>query len=71
MVEDGPNRFLVESIGAVNSQILSSQRRDFIPVLGGKGNSEVFCFFEILESPTAKQVRSVDLRMNNLLILPG
>ncbi|KAK7409433.1 hypothetical protein QQX98_008394 [Neonectria punicea] len=56
MVGDQPNRFLVESIGHVNSQILSTQRREFHPVLGEKGESEVFCFYETLQSPTAQEV---------------
>lgn len=56
MVSDQPNRFLVESIGHINSQILSTQRRDFHTALGGKGDSEVFCFYEMLQSPTAQQV---------------
>jgi hypothetical protein len=56
MVGDGPNRFLIESIGRVNSQILSMQQREFHKALGGKGDSEIFCFFETVESPTAIQV---------------
>jgi hypothetical protein len=56
MVGDGPNRFLIESIGRVNSQILSIQQREFHKALGGKGDSKIFCFFETVESPTAIQV---------------
>ncbi|KAH7012721.1 uncharacterized protein B0I36DRAFT_256250 [Microdochium trichocladiopsis] len=55
MVGDQPNRFLVESIGHINSQILSTQRREFHAALGGKGDSEVFCFYETLQSLTAQQ----------------
>ncbi|KAL6819172.1 hypothetical protein V8C40DRAFT_252626 [Trichoderma camerunense] len=54
MVGDGPNRFLVESISRINSQIISIQQRDFHHALGKKGDSEVFCFYETLESPTAQ-----------------
>lgn len=56
MVGDQPNRFLIESIGRINSQILDIQRRDFYTALGGKGDAEVFCFYETLQSPTAQQV---------------
>ncbi|UKZ83246.1 hypothetical protein TrVFT333_011053 [Trichoderma virens FT-333] len=55
MVGDGPNRFLIESISRINSQIISIQQRDFHYALGEKGNSEVFCFYETLESPTAQR----------------
>ncbi|KAL7793636.1 hypothetical protein V8C37DRAFT_103220 [Trichoderma ceciliae] len=55
MVGNGPNRFLVESISHINSQILSIQQRDFHNALGDKGGSEVFCFYETVESPTAQQ----------------
>lgn len=57
MVGDGPNRFLIESINRVGSQILNIQQREFQPALGGEGESEIFCFFETVESPTAVQVR--------------
>ncbi|KAL7811186.1 hypothetical protein V8C44DRAFT_330904 [Trichoderma aethiopicum] len=56
MVRDGPNRFLLESMSRMNSQILSIQQRDFHKALGGEGKSEVFCFYETLESPTAQEV---------------
>ena len=56
MAGDGPNRFLLESIGRVNSQVLSAQQREFQTALGGEGDSEVFCFYETLMSPTAQQV---------------
>ncbi|KAM0259327.1 hypothetical protein ACHAQJ_003358 [Trichoderma viride] len=58
MVGDGPNRFLIESIGRINSQILSVQQRDFHNALGDQGGSEVFCFYETEESPTAEQDKS-------------
>lgn len=56
MVGDGPNRFLVESLSRVNSQILSVQQREFESALGVQGDSEVVCFYETEESPTAQQV---------------
>lgn len=57
MVGDGPNRFLIESIGRINSQVLSIQQRDFHAALGGEGDSEIVCFYEVFESPTAQEVR--------------
>lgn len=54
MVGDGPNRFLVESINRINSQVLSNQQQEFHAALGEKGASEVFCFYETLASPTAQ-----------------
>ncbi|PTB38804.1 hypothetical protein M441DRAFT_146152 [Trichoderma asperellum CBS 433.97] len=54
MAGDGPNRFLLESISR-NSQVLSTQQRDFCSALEGQKQSEVFCFYETLESPTAVQ----------------
>lgn len=58
MVGDGPNRFLLESIGLFSSQILSIQKREFPEVLGGQGESEIICFYETRMSPTALQVYS-------------
>ncbi|ORY64882.1 uncharacterized protein BCR38DRAFT_186225 [Pseudomassariella vexata] len=55
MVGDGPNRFLVESISSINSQILSIQQREFSKALGGQGDSEIICFYETLMSPTARK----------------
>ncbi|KAK1569875.1 P-loop containing nucleoside triphosphate hydrolase protein [Colletotrichum navitas] len=55
MVGDGPNRELVGSLNQINSQILSIQQRDFHRALGAKGQTEVFCFYETQDSPTAKQ----------------
>jgi len=56
MVGDGPNRFLLESIQATNSQILSIQQREFPKVFGDGGKPEVFCFYETRMSPTAELV---------------
>ncbi|KAH7123390.1 hypothetical protein B0J13DRAFT_153463 [Dactylonectria estremocensis] len=55
MVGDGPNRFLIESIGRINPQILSIQQREFHTALGREGDSEIFCFYETVESPTAQK----------------
>ncbi|RYC84216.1 hypothetical protein BFJ63_vAg12902 [Fusarium oxysporum f. sp. narcissi] len=63
MVGDGPNRFLIESIGAINSQILSIQQREFHTALGGEGDSEIVCFFETVESPTAQKDERGDWTM--------
>lgn len=48
MVEDGPNRFLLESIGRDSSQILPILQRAFHTALGNEGYSEVFCFMKRL-----------------------
>jgi hypothetical protein len=56
MVKDGPNRFLLESIGNISSQVLTIQQREFPEVLGNEDNSEVICFFETLMSPTAVEI---------------
>ncbi|KAL6699743.1 hypothetical protein J3F84DRAFT_404743 [Trichoderma pleuroticola] len=63
MVGDGPNRFLVESISCINSQIISIQQRDFHHALGKEGDSEVFCFYETLESPTAQRDKRDEWKM--------
>ncbi|PON29166.1 hypothetical protein TGAM01_v202273 [Trichoderma gamsii] len=54
MVGDGPNRLLVESIGA-SSSILDDLELNFHPSLGGQGEKEVTCFYETEQSPTAQQ----------------
>jgi protein SERAC1 len=56
MVEDQPNRFLLESIGHISSQLLSSQHHEFHTALGIKSDLEIFSFYETLQSPTAQQV---------------
>ncbi|EHK42206.1 hypothetical protein TRIATDRAFT_14480, partial [Trichoderma atroviride IMI 206040] len=55
IVGNGPNRFLLESIGNHGSQILSIYQREFPKTLGGRGESKVICFYETLKSPTAKK----------------
>jgi protein SERAC1 len=59
MVEYQSNRFLLESVGHINSQILNIQQREFHKALGIKGNSEIFCFYETLQSSTAQKVSSL------------
>lgn len=56
MVGDGINRFLLESIGSINSQILSIQKREFSEALGSQGESQIISFYETRVSPTALQV---------------
>lgn len=56
MVADGPNRFLVESFSHINSQILSIHQREFHTSLGNQSESEIVCFYETEESPTASKV---------------
>lgn len=53
---DGPNRALVDSLSRVNSLILSMQQRDFHRALGQEGETEIICFYETLQSPTAQKV---------------
>jgi hypothetical protein len=67
MVRDRPNRFLVESISHVNSQILTIQQREFYTALGDKECSEVFSFYETLKSPTAKKVYGILSKKNQML----
>jgi len=54
MVGGGPNRFLIESLSRINSQILINQQREFHNALGEEGDSELVHFYETLESPTAQ-----------------
>jgi hypothetical protein len=56
MVADAPNRSLIESIGHLNSQILSILRRDFHNAFGEKGGLDIIFFYETKKSPTAKKV---------------
>lgn len=65
MVRDQPNRFLLEPVGHINSQILSIQQREFHRALGNKGNSEIFCFYETLQSPTAQKVTLLLIELRN------
>ncbi|RKK93754.1 hypothetical protein BFJ68_g15424 [Fusarium oxysporum] len=63
MVGDRPNRFLIESISHVNSQILSMQQRAFHTALGEEGDSEIVCFYETEKSPTARKDENGDWSM--------
>lgn len=56
MAGNGRNRFLIESISHINTQITGQLQEKFHEALGKEGDSEVFCFYETLESPTAKDV---------------
>jgi hypothetical protein len=56
MAGEGPNRTLIESIGNDSSQNLGILHREFHNSLEVKSESEIFCFFETLLSPTAIQV---------------
>ena len=56
IVGDQPNRFLLESLSSVNSQILYLQKKNFFKV-STQMTLEMFCFYETQESPTAKKVR--------------
>ncbi|KAH7009843.1 hypothetical protein EDB80DRAFT_610413 [Ilyonectria destructans] len=64
MAGDGPNRFLLESINRINSQILTMQQREFYKALGEEGEAEIICFYETVESPTAQKDEHGDWRMN-------
>ena len=55
IVNDQPNRFLLESLSAINSQVLRLQRRSFARFLDQTA-LEMFCFYETRLSPTAVQV---------------
>jgi hypothetical protein len=55
MVNNQPNRFLLESLYNVNPQILTLQNRNFSRVLK-QTNFEIFCFYETRQSPTAVKV---------------
>jgi protein SERAC1 len=57
MVTDRPNRALIGSLNHINSQILTTLRRDFHNALGEKSGSEIVCFYETRESPTAQKVQ--------------
>ncbi|KFY90884.1 hypothetical protein V500_04903 [Pseudogymnoascus sp. VKM F-4518 (FW-2643)] len=62
MVDDQPNRFLLESLNRVNSQVLRMQKRNFFKVLQ-KSNIELFCFYETLLSPTAAKDANGEYKM--------
>lgn len=55
IVNDQPNRSLLESLSPINSQVLRQQRHNFSVVLK-RTNFELFCFYETEQSPTAAKV---------------
>jgi protein SERAC1 len=57
---------LLESIRPIRSQILNIQQREFPDTLGGEGESEIICLYEIRESPTAIQVYPHSLTTDEL-----
>ncbi|KAM0255602.1 hypothetical protein ACHAQJ_005606 [Trichoderma viride] len=63
MAGDGPNRPLVESIG-VSSSVLDRLQQDFLPALGGQGETEIICFYETEQSPAAQQDSNGKWRMS-------
>ncbi|KAH6613521.1 hypothetical protein F5144DRAFT_406716 [Chaetomium tenue] len=66
MVGDGPNRFFLESIGNISSQVLSSQQEEFPKAFGNGDNSEIVCFYETRKSPTAIQVWFIPYTLYNM-----
>jgi len=52
IVGDQPNRPLLESLAAMNSQILTLQSKNFSRILG-QAQFNMFCFYETRLSPTA------------------
>lgn len=56
MVNDQPNRSLLESLNFKNSQVLRHQRQEFSKVLE-RTKLQLFCLYETELSPTAIQVR--------------
>jgi hypothetical protein len=55
MVNDQPNHSLLESLNAMNSQVLRLQERSFAKFLDQMALN-IFCFYETKLSPTAAQV---------------
>lgn len=55
MVNNQPNRFLLESLNCKNSQVLRRQRQEFSKVLE-RAKLQLFCLYETELSPTATQV---------------
>ncbi|KAK0731303.1 hypothetical protein B0H67DRAFT_639713 [Lasiosphaeris hirsuta] len=63
MVNDQPNRFLLESLSAINSQVLRLQERTFAKFLDQTALN-IFCFYETRLSPTAAQDSAGRWKMN-------
>ncbi|KAK7729352.1 hypothetical protein SLS63_006225 [Diaporthe eres] len=58
MVNDQPNRSLLESLSCKNSQVLRRQRQEFSEVLE-RTNLQLFCLYETEVSPTATQIQKM------------
>ncbi|KAK3353279.1 hypothetical protein B0T25DRAFT_207363 [Lasiosphaeria hispida] len=63
MVNDQPNRFLLESLSTINSQVLRLQERSFAKFLDQTALN-IFCFYETRLSPTAAQDSAGRWKMN-------
>lgn len=55
MVNNQPNRFLLESLNCKSSQVLRRQRQEFSKVLERR-KLQLYCFYETEPSPTATKV---------------
>ncbi len=64
IVGDQPNRSLLESLSAINSQILRLQKKDFSSFLN-QMKFELFCFYETKLSLTAARVSYSHLSRNS------
>ena len=67
IVNDQPNHFLLESLSAINSQVLRLQRRNFAHFLD-RTAFVIFCFYETRLSPTAARVSGSQLSEAPVLI---
>ncbi|KAK3364037.1 hypothetical protein B0T25DRAFT_443738, partial [Lasiosphaeria hispida] len=63
MVNDQPNRSLLESLSAINSQVLRLQRRSFARFLE-LTPFEMFCFYETRFSQTARKDSAGEWKIN-------
>ncbi|KAH7235326.1 hypothetical protein BKA59DRAFT_532564 [Fusarium tricinctum] len=64
MVGDKPNRFLIESVGHNNPQLLHEQRRQFNTALDHDGDPEIIYFYKTEKSPTAQKDKNGIWKMN-------
>lgn len=69
VVGDGPNRFLLESLGQNNASVLKSQRKRFDEAFSFEGSSEIYCFYETCLSKTAFKVPTCLVSPRCVLIL--
>lgn len=69
IVNNQPNKHLLESLDAMNPQILRLQGRNFSKVLD-RANFELFCFYETRWSPTAAKVGLLQIYKSSLLTPP-